>query len=80
VHAVVFTQELHGWHTIEADWPKDRSFAAFQKWFRVERASSENQPYFAGGTGNMMTSGNSAARTLTVLVALRPLASSPVIV
>jgi hypothetical protein len=36
VHAEVFAQKLHGWHTIEADWPTDRSFAAFQKWLHVE--------------------------------------------
>ena len=36
VYAGVFARELHGWHTIEADWPKDRSFAAFKKWFHVE--------------------------------------------
>ncbi len=30
---------LDSWHTIEADWPEDRSFAAFQKWFHVELQS-----------------------------------------
>lgn len=36
VYATVFERELHDWHTRETDWPKDRSFEAFLKWFRIE--------------------------------------------
>ena len=39
VYPQIFERELHDWHTREADWPKDCSFAAFQKWFRVEMHS-----------------------------------------
>jgi len=35
----VFERELEAWHTDEADWPKDRSFATFKRWFKIEMHS-----------------------------------------
>jgi hypothetical protein len=32
----VFENELHGWHTDEAAWPKRRTLAMFKKWFNIE--------------------------------------------
>jgi hypothetical protein len=39
IYAEIFVRELEGWHTIEADWPKKRTFAMFKQWFRVEMHS-----------------------------------------
>jgi len=36
VYATVFESELAGWHTFEPDWPKDRTFAMFKRWFKIE--------------------------------------------
>ena len=36
VFAEVFERELFEWHTDEAAWPKDRTFALFREWFDVE--------------------------------------------
>ncbi|MCR9247054.1 MAG: hypothetical protein NXI31_18635, partial [bacterium] len=36
VHREVFERELQGWHTVEEDWPSDRSLAAFKRWFQIE--------------------------------------------
>lgn len=36
----IFRVELHGWHTDERAWPRDRTFAMFQEWFDVDIASS----------------------------------------
>jgi len=36
VYDEVFERELLGWHTDESAWPQDRTFAMFQKWFKVE--------------------------------------------
>ncbi len=36
VHAVIFENELHGWHTDEMVWPRHRDFAMFRAWFDVE--------------------------------------------
>lgn len=33
---VIFEAELEGWHTVEADWPQNRTFGMFRKWFTVE--------------------------------------------
>ncbi len=32
----IFENELYGWHTDEAAWPKGRDFAMFKKWFEIE--------------------------------------------
>lgn len=32
----IFEMELAGWHLVEADWPKDRTFSMFQEWFSLE--------------------------------------------
>ena len=34
--ALMFENELEGWHTDEADWPKDRTLAMFKQWFKIE--------------------------------------------
>ena len=34
--AHVFELELHGWHTVESRWPKDRSSCEFNRWFNSE--------------------------------------------
>lgn len=39
VYEEVFERELAAWHTDEKDWPKDRSFAAFKRWFHIELRS-----------------------------------------
>jgi hypothetical protein len=39
IYAEIFVRELEDWHTIEADWPKKRTFAMFKQWFRVEMHS-----------------------------------------
>jgi hypothetical protein len=31
----MFEEELYAWHTRESDWPKDRSFEAFRRFFKV---------------------------------------------
>lgn len=36
---MIFEAELDGWHTLQADWPKNRSFALFKKWFHIEISS-----------------------------------------
>lgn len=33
---LIFEEELVGWHTVEADWPKNRTFEMFLDWFEVE--------------------------------------------
>ena len=35
-YAVIFEEELGGWHRVEADWPKRRDFETFQAWFDME--------------------------------------------
>ena len=32
----LFEMELHGWHTIQADWPQHRTLDMFRQWFRIE--------------------------------------------
>jgi hypothetical protein len=39
VYAEIFHRTLEGWHTLEADWPKNRTLAMFRKWFRIEMHS-----------------------------------------
>ena len=39
VYADIFERTLEEWHTVEADWPKNRTFAMFRKWFRIEMHS-----------------------------------------
>jgi hypothetical protein len=39
VHAEIFARALEEWHTVEADWPKNRTFAMFKEWFRIEMHS-----------------------------------------
>lgn len=29
----IFNQELYSWHTDEADWPQNRNYRMFKKWF-----------------------------------------------
>jgi hypothetical protein len=36
VHPTIFENELYGWHTDEAAWPKDRDVAMFKAWFEIE--------------------------------------------
>ena len=36
VYKSVFENELFGWHTVEADWPRNRTYAMFKRWFRIE--------------------------------------------
>lgn len=36
LHPAIFENELYGWHTDEAAWPKGRDFAMFKKWFAIE--------------------------------------------
>ncbi len=36
VHPAIFENELYGWHTDEAGWPKRRDFAMFKGWFEIE--------------------------------------------
>ena len=33
---VIFEHELVAWHRVESDWPTNRDFATFLKWFDVE--------------------------------------------
>jgi hypothetical protein len=35
-YAVIFEEELGGWHRLEADWPKQRDFGTFQAWSETE--------------------------------------------
>jgi hypothetical protein len=39
VFAYVFENELNGWHTREADWPRKRTLAMFRQWFTIEMHS-----------------------------------------
>ena len=32
----IFEAELEGWHTVESDWPLNRSFKMFCEWFSIE--------------------------------------------
>ncbi len=32
----IFEMELLAWHLIEGDWPKNRTFSMFKKWFSLE--------------------------------------------
>jgi hypothetical protein len=34
-YLAIFEEELHAWHTRESDWPEDRSFEAFNRFFKV---------------------------------------------
>jgi hypothetical protein len=36
VYPAIFENELHGWHTDEAAWPRGRDSAMFKEWFAVE--------------------------------------------
>ena len=36
VYPTIFENELYGWHTDEAAWPRGRDFAMFKDWFEVE--------------------------------------------
>jgi hypothetical protein len=36
VYPEIFENELYGWHTDEAAWPRGRDFAMFKEWFAVE--------------------------------------------
>jgi hypothetical protein len=36
VFAGVFENELYGWHTVESDWPQNRTLETFRQWFRIE--------------------------------------------
>ena len=31
-----FTRELFSWHTVEDDWPQERTAGMFREWFRIE--------------------------------------------
>ena len=33
---IIFETELDGWHTDEAAWPEQRTFAMFREWFAFE--------------------------------------------
>jgi hypothetical protein len=32
----IFDEQLLAWHLIEEDWPKQRTFSLFQKWFEAD--------------------------------------------
>lgn len=34
--ARIFENELYGWHTVEEDWPKNRTQEMFLEWFTIE--------------------------------------------
>jgi hypothetical protein len=36
LHPAIFENELYGWHTDEAAWPRGRDLAMFKEWFAVE--------------------------------------------
>ena len=36
LHPAIFENELYGWHTDEAAWPKRRDLAMFKEWFAIE--------------------------------------------
>jgi len=36
LYPAIFENELYGWHTDEAVWPKGRDFAMFKEWFAIE--------------------------------------------
>ena len=36
VYSEIFERELDAWHTDEADWPENRTFAIFKQWFEIE--------------------------------------------
>ena len=36
IYAEVFENELHGWHTVESAWPRNRTLAMFRRWFKIE--------------------------------------------
>lgn len=36
VYAEIFERELYGWHTIERDWPENRTLETFREWFTIE--------------------------------------------
>jgi hypothetical protein len=36
MHPAIFENELYGWHTDEAAWPRGRDFAMFKDWFEIE--------------------------------------------
>ena len=36
VPPAIFENELYGWHTDEAAWPRGRDFAMFNDWFEIE--------------------------------------------
>ncbi len=33
---IIFEEQLESWHTEPTDWPQERDFDTFQKWFDVE--------------------------------------------
>ena len=35
-YAEIFEMELAGWHLLEDDWPRNRSFSMFKEWFSLE--------------------------------------------
>ncbi len=35
-YPAIFENELYGWHTDEAAWPRGRDFAMFKRWFEIE--------------------------------------------
>src|SRR5262245_57229626 len=39
VYATVFENELYGWRTDEAAWPRNRDFQTFLAWFSIEMHS-----------------------------------------
>src|SRR6266581_3566731 len=36
MYPAIFENELYGWHTDEAAWPKGRDFGMFKEWFEIE--------------------------------------------
>lgn len=36
VFAELFERELFGWHTVEEDWPQNRTLELFREWFTIE--------------------------------------------
>ena len=36
IYPTIFENELYGWHTDDAAWPHERTFAMFRAWFTIE--------------------------------------------
>ena len=39
IYKDIFEHELFAWHTVEDDWPKNRSYSKFKDWFDIQYTS-----------------------------------------